>query len=285
MKKTAITAMTLVLALCILFACGCTAPPTTPETAGEPTETAIQPINYEDTPVQYSDVNGVTLAYREFGTENTEPLLMIIGFGGTMESWNITFIGILAENYHVYVYDHRDMGQSTETDAPLTIPILADDAAGLITALGHDSMNIYGMSMGTAVSQQLLISHPKTAQKVILSSALYTVNIPEMEKLHTQLIESVEDLETSEGVRKEAVAILEWDGVYDSLPGITNDVMLITGTADDITPQTVAVDIADQIDGSWLVRYKGIPHAGSCYAPVEYGTIVTTFLEMDESPA
>jgi len=285
MKKPAITALTLVLTLCILFACGCTAPPATPETAGEPTETVIQPITYEDTPVQYCDVNGVTLAYREFGIENTQPLLTIMGFGGTMESWNTTFLGILEENYHVYVYDHRNMGQSTETDAPLTIPILADDAAALITALGHDSMHIYGMSMGTAVTQQLLISHPETAQKVILSSASYTVNIPEMDKLHGQLVEAIEDPDTSKGVRKEAVAILEWDGVYDSLPGITNDVMLITGTADDITPQSVALDIADQIDGSWLVRYKGIPHAGSSYAPVEYGTIVTTFLEMDESPA
>lgn len=50
-------------------------------------------------------------------------------------------------------------------------------------------------------------------------------------------------------------------------------------------PQSVAVDIADQINGSGLVRFKGIPHAGSSYAPVEYAEIVTTFLEMDESPA
>jgi len=284
MKKSTITAMIFMLTFCILFTCGCTAPLATQETVGQPLETTIQPISYEETPVQYSDVNGVTLAYREFGTENTEPLLMIIGWGGTMDGWNTTFVGILAEQYHVYVYDHRDMGMSTETDAPLTIPQLADDAAGLITALGYDSMDIYGMSMGTAISEQLLVSHPETAQKVILSSASYSVNIPEMENLYTLLVESVEDPDTSEGVRKESVALLEWDGVYDSLSGITNDVMLITGTTDDVTPQSVAVDIADQIDGSWLVRFKGIPHTGSFYAPVEYGNIVTVFLEMDESP-
>ena len=120
MKKTAITAMTLVLVLCILFACGCTAPATTEPTAF-PTGTPIPVISYEDTPVQYSEVNGVTLAYQEFGTENTEPLLMIMGFGGTMENWNTTFVGILAENYHVYTYDHRGMGKSTDTDAQFTI--------------------------------------------------------------------------------------------------------------------------------------------------------------------
>ncbi|KAF1074931.1 alpha/beta fold hydrolase [Methanogenium sp. MK-MG] len=284
MKKTAITAMTLVLALCILFACGCTTS-ATPETTGQPTEPTIQPISYDDSPVQYSDVNNVTLAYREFGTENTELLLMIIGFGGAMEQWNSTFVGILAENYHVYVYDHRGMGKSTDVDAPFTVEQLSDDAADLITALGYDSMNIYGVSMGSTVSQQLLIDHPEKVRKAVLSSATYSANIPETEKLYGILEESSEDTDKPEAVRKEAVANLEWEGSYDSLSGITNDVMLITGTADDLTPQSVALEIANQIDGSWLVRYKGIPHAGSSYAPVEYGNVVTTFLEMDESPA
>ena len=284
MKKTAITALILVLTICILFACGCTSPGTT-ETTATPTETAIQSISYDDAPVQYMDVNNVTLAYREFGTENTEPLLMIMGFGGTMEDWNTTFVSILSENYHVYVYDHRDMGESSESDTQFTVPQLADDAAGLIAALGYDSINTYGVSMGSTVSQQLLVDHPEKIRKAILSSASYSATIPETEKLHGLLEESAVNMDAPEGVRKEAVANLEWEGAYDSLSGITNDVMLITGTADDITPQSVAVEIAGQIDGSWLVRFKGIPHAGSSYAPVEYGTIVTTFLEMDESPA
>lgn len=210
---------------------------------------------------------------------------MIIGFGGTMKSWNTTFIHILAENYHVYIYDHRGMGKSTDIDAQFTIAQLSDDAADLISALGYESMNIYGVSMGSTVSQQLPIDHPETVRKAALSSATYNPTIPETQKLHDILEESAEDTDKPEGVRKEAVANLEWEGSHENLSNITNDVMLITGTTDDLTPQSVAVEIADQIDGSWLIRFKNIPHAGSSYAPVEYGTIVTTFLEMDESPA
>ncbi len=276
--------MTLVLALCILFECGCTAPVTTEPTA-LPTETVIQPVSFDDALVQYSDVNGITLTYREFGTENTEPLLMIIGFSSTMEHWNTTFVGILAENYHTYIYDQRDMGESSESDTQFTIPQLADDAAGLITALGYESMNTYSVSMGSSVAQELLIAHPENVRKAILSSASYSASIPETEKLHGILEQAAENTDVPEGVRKEAVANLEWEGAYDGLSGITNYVMLITGTEDNLTPQSVAVDIADQNDGSWLIRYKGIPHAGSSYAPAEYGTIVTTFLKMDESPA
>ena len=224
------------LALCILFSCGCSAPPASHETTGQPTKTAIQPISYEDTPIQYMDVNGATLGYREFGTANTEPLLIIIGFSETMDSWNTTFVSILAENYHIYAYDHRGMGESTDTDAEYSIAQLSDDAAGLITAFGYDSMNTYGVSMGSTVSQQLLIDHPEKVRKAILSSATYSATIPETEKLHDILEDSSTNMDIPEEIRKEAVANLEYTGSLDGLPNITNDVMLITGTEDDLTP-------------------------------------------------
>ncbi|WOF16908.1 alpha/beta fold hydrolase [Methanoplanus sp. FWC-SCC4] len=288
MKATAITAITLMLAVSIIFTAGCISSSDTTEknvVIVKTQETTLQPVSYDDSQVQYSDVNGVTIAYREFGTENKEPLLMIIGFGGVMEDWNTTFIGILSEKYHVFLYDHRGIGKSTDVEEQFTISQLSDDAADLITALGYEKMNIYGVSMGSTVSQRLLIDHPDKVRKAVLSSAAYSSNIPETEKLHGLLKDAAENPDSPKGVQKEAVANLLYEGSYDGLSGITNDVMLITGTADDITPQSVAVDIADKIDGSWLVRFKGIPHVGSSYAPEEYGQIVTTFLEMDESPA
>jgi len=42
--------------------------------------------------------------------------------------------------------------------------------------------------------------------------------------------------------------------------------------------------MARQINGPWLVRFKGLPHAGSRYAPVEYGENALNFLGMNESP-
>ncbi|GEM_PF-2968608 len=123
-------------------------------------------------------------------------------------------------------------------------------------------------------------------RKAVLSSATYSVSIPETEKLHSAALEACAgNPDEQTAVRKEAVANLNREGSYDGLLGIENGVMLITGTADDLTPQSVAVEIAGRINGSWLVRFEDIPHVGSSYAPVEYGTIVTTFLEMDESSA
>jgi hypothetical protein len=60
--------------------------------------------------------------------------------------------------------------------------------------------------------------------------------------------------------------------------------MLVVGTADVLTPEAVTVQIAGQINGSWLVRFKGLPHVGSHYAPVEYGNNALYFLGTNESP-
>jgi len=239
-------------------------------------------VSFNNTPVQYADVNGVTLGYREFGSG--EPLLMIEGFGATIDQWNETFIGILASKYHVYTYDHRGMGYSSDNNATPSISQYADDAAALMSALGYDNMNVYGASMGSSTSQQLVIDHPKRVRKLILDSNTYSVHIPETKVLLGIIESEAYNSSESQGIRNEAMANLEWNGSYDGLLGITKDVMLVVGTEDILTPQEVSLQIAGQINGSWLVRFKGLPHTGYHEAPVQYGENALNFLEMNESP-
>jgi pimeloyl-ACP methyl ester carboxylesterase len=240
-------------------------------------------VSFNDTPVQYAEVNGANLAYREFGSG--EPLLMIPGFGSTMENWGETFVGILASQYHVYIYDHRGMGHSGDSNIPHTIPQYAEDAAALMSALGYESMHVYGASMGSSVSQQLVIDHPDRVKKLILDSNTYSVKIPETKVLLGIITEEAVNESTPEGIRNEARANLNWTGSYDRLANITKDVMLVVGTADILTPDAVSVKIASQINGSWLVRFKGLPHVGYQEAPVQYGENALNFLAMNESPA
>jgi pimeloyl-ACP methyl ester carboxylesterase len=282
MNRTQVFTLAIALTLCLLATAGCTG---TSGTAAQPQVQATQgppAVSFNATPVQYAQVNGVRLGYREFGSG--EPVLMITGFGAVMDGWNQTFIGILATKYHVYIYDHRGMGFSSDNTATPTIPGYADDAAGLMTALGYDSMHVYGISMGSSISQQLAIDHPERIRKLILDSSAYSVRVPETQKL-LGTIETVAAGPTyPEGVRREAQANLAWNGSYDGLSGIHKDVMLVVGTSDDLTPDPVSVRMAGQINGSWLVRFKGLPHVGSHYAPVEYGENALYFLGQDESP-
>ncbi len=287
MNKSLITIMVIVATLCLMVTAGCTNAsdsaicPAVPATI--PASQAWPAVSINTTPVKYAEVNGITQGYREFGSG--EPVLLVPGFGATMDSqWNETFIAILASKYHVYIYDHRGMGYSSDNNATPTISQYSEDAAGLMQALGYDSMHVYGVSMGSSVSQQLVIDHPGRVQKLILDSVTYSIRVPETTLLYTIINGSATDPTKTPGVRKEAEANLAWDGSWDKLSGIDKDVMLVVGTDDVLTPEPVAVRIAGQINGSWLVRFKGLPHVGSHYAPVEYGENALNFLGMDESP-
>jgi len=283
MNHKLMSILAIAVTICLLAVAGCTGTSgTCPPPAGQ--VPAVQPhaaVSYNATPVKYAEVNGVTLGYREFGAG--EPLLMIEGFGATIDTWNQTFIGILATKYHVYTYDHRGMGYSSDNNASPTIARYADDAAGLMTALGYDSMHVYGVSMGSTVSQQLVISRPERVRKLVLDSVSYSVRIPETKKLLGTLETVAADPTRPRGLRNEAQANLAWNGSYAGLSGIHKDVMLVVGTEDVLTPEAVAVRMAGQINGSWLVRFKGLPHVGSHYAPVEYGKNALAFLGTNES--
>jgi len=286
MNKNLIVTLAIATTLCLVLAAGCTGTTSTQSTCPSPASpAAIQnypAVNINATPIQYKEVNGVKLAYREFGSG--EPLLMITGFGNTMDGWNETFIGILASKYHVYIYDPRGMGYSSDTNTTPAFSQYSDDAAALIQALGYDSMHVYGVSMGSSTAQQLVIDHPERVRKLVLDSVTYSIRLPET-KLLLALNEEINASPSQPaGVRKEAQANLGWNGTWDKLSGIHKDVMLVEGTADIMTPDPISVRMAGQINGSWLVRFKGLPHVGSKYAPVQYGENALDFLGMNESP-
>ncbi|WP_321505532.1 alpha/beta hydrolase [uncultured Methanoregula sp.] len=291
MKALSVTIVFVIIA-CLLLSAGCTNAPA--NSAGTPQATmnaAPHPVTVSiaNTPVQYKDVNGVRLAYWEWGSG--EPVLLLEGFSSmvandstTSAPWNETFLTILSSKYHVYAYDHRGMGYSSMNNVTPTIPIYADDAAGMIKALGYDSMNVYGESMGSSTAQQLVIAHPEVVRKLILDSNSYSANIPECQVLHATLLQVANDTSASPGLRAEANANLAFNGTWNGLSGINKDVMLVVGTADIITPQPVSVQMAGQINGSWVVRFKGLPHIGNRNAPVQYGENAVYFLSTNESP-
>ncbi len=291
MNKTQIFILAIAAIFCFIVATGCTSAPATTlpqnQTAIPTTVPATgqyPAVSINATPVKYVHVNGVDLAYREYGSG--EPILLQEGFGATMDTaWNETFLGILATKYHVYTYDYRGVGYSGNYTGTPTIAQYADDAAALMSALGYSSMNVYGESMGSTVSQQLVIDHPERVRKLGLDSVTYSIRLPETQVLFN-LIQSVANNTTPEplGIQKEAFANLAWNGSWNNLSGIQQNTMLVVGTADVLTPQTVTVQIAGQINGSWLVRFKDLPHIGSRYAPVEYGENALDFFGMNESP-
>jgi 3-oxoadipate enol-lactonase len=104
-------------------------------------------------------VGEIQLDYERGGSG--EPLLLIMGMSGTALHWGEPFLGALQRDFETIVYDHRGVGASSRMSERFTIAQLAEDAAGLLSALGLDAAHVLGISMGGMVAQELALAHPE----------------------------------------------------------------------------------------------------------------------------
>ena len=67
-------------------------------------------VSIASAPVQTADTRLGTVAYRAIGTG--PPLLLITGYGGTMEDWDPRFVDALAEHHRVITFDNAGVGKT-----------------------------------------------------------------------------------------------------------------------------------------------------------------------------
>ena len=161
--------------------------------------------------------NGIQIEYETFGEPKSPPLLLIIGFGSQLIFWGDELCEQLAQRGHYVIrFDNRDVGLSSKLEEagvpnigallrgetiniPYTIEDMADDAVGLIDALGIEKAHICGMSMGGMIAQTVAINHPRRVLSLI--SIYSTTGNPE---LPPPTPEAMEILLTPPPVEREA---------------------------------------------------------------------------------
>jgi 3-oxoadipate enol-lactonase len=114
----------------------------------------------------FADVGGLRLHYRRLGAG--QPLLLIMGYGTSAALWGEEFLTALARDFDVIAPDNRGTGQSDKPREGYEIATLADDMAGLLDALGLDSVDVAGVSMGGMIAQELVLRHPQRVRRLVL---------------------------------------------------------------------------------------------------------------------
>ncbi len=144
--------------------------------------------------------NGLTFEYETFGDKANPPLVLIMGVGCQLVMWPESFCNGLAEmGFHVIRYDNRDVGLSSKIDeagapdimaavtaqltgqpvtSPYSLDDMADDAAGLMDALGIDAAHVVGASMGGMIAQLVAIRHPQKVKSMV--SIMSTTGNPDV---------------------------------------------------------------------------------------------------------
>jgi pimeloyl-ACP methyl ester carboxylesterase len=266
--------------------------------------------------------NGIEIEYDSYGSEGDRPLLLIMGLGGQSIMWDEGFCEALAERGHYVVrYDNRDVGLSTKFDdagvpnvielmqqgaagarptVPYTLDDMADDAAGLLAALGLDSAHVCGASMGGMIAQTLAIRHggrlrslvsimsstgnpalppaqpeamavlmapPPTDRAGSLEAAVRTWRIigsPGFPFDEARIRERAGRLYDRSfhprGVARQLAAILAHGNRAPKLRELSTPTLVIRGAADPLVPLEGGRDTARAIPGAELLVIEGMGH-------------------------
>jgi pimeloyl-ACP methyl ester carboxylesterase len=134
---------------------------------------------------QIAPVNGIELAYEEFGDAADPTVLLVMGLGVQMLGWDAELCELLAgRGFRVVRFDNRDVGRSTKIEggrrpdlmaaamgdtssASYTLDEMADDCSGLLDHLGVEAAHVVGASQGGMIAQTLAIRRPERVLSLV----------------------------------------------------------------------------------------------------------------------
>lgn len=267
-------------------------------------------------------VNGIQIEYETFGEPASPPLLLIAGISLQLIFWDEELCEQLAQRGHYVIrYDNRDVGLSSKIEEagvpdvmraiealmqgeaikpPYTIEDMAEDAVGLLDALGIEKAHLCGMSMGGMIAQALAIRHPRRvlslisiysttgnpqlpqpkpeAMQVLLTpppeereaNIEHTLKLfrtiagpgfPFDEKWHRKMAAQAYDRAFyPQGVARQFIAILAQRNRKAALASISVPTLVIHGTDDPLMPVECGKDTAEAVPGAELKIIDGMGH-------------------------
>lgn len=148
---------------------------------------------------------GITIHYEVEGDEAAPVVLLVMGLGAQMTSWDPAFrAALVTRGYRVVHFDNRDVGRSGWLDdagvpdlaallggapppaVPYTLADMAGDAVAVLDAVGAPAAHVVGASMGGMIAQVAAIDHP--GRVLTLTSIMSTTGAPGVGAPHPRVL-------------------------------------------------------------------------------------------------
>lgn len=248
----------------------------------------------------------ISLYYESVGTG--KPLLFLHGLGSCGADWLLQ-IPFFSQEFQVITPDLRGHGKSEKEADSYTIADHAEDMAYLLEALGIDSCDVVGLSLGSFVAMQLALDFPQKVKSLTLAGStssikdvgLFLLNLqkvlidlfpmrfvakvvawccfPGRQKcaLRTLCQERMQSND-KKVYQKLYSALMSFD-VSTRLSEISCPVLLIAGEDDLLLPQWHAKKMAQLFQQASLYTIQGAGHVMPIDSPEAFNTILRKFLK------
>lgn len=118
--------------------------------------------------VRFVELKGLRLRVSVRG--GGPPVLLITGLGAALDLAAPFERELCRHGFQVISFDAPGMGRSTPYRSPRRMPGFARTIEQLMTALGHESVDVVGVSLGGAVAQQLAHQAPGRVRRLVLAA-------------------------------------------------------------------------------------------------------------------
>jgi 3-oxoadipate enol-lactonase len=254
-------------------------------------------------------VNGIEINYV---VEGEGPVVtMAHALGTTLSLWDPQ-AEALRSRYRVLRFDTRGHGETGAPAGPYTLDMLADDVAGLLTALGIRETYYVGLSMGGMVGQVFALKYPAMVQGLVLcdtTSRYPAAALPAWEgrirAVETGGMEAIVEAmlqrwftpvfrlrrpEVMERVRRwlRATPVQGYIGCCQALPKINTTeqlkevrcpALVIVGEDDPGTPVEMAREIHAALPSAELAVLRSASHLSNLEQADEFNRVLLGFLD------
>jgi 3-oxoadipate enol-lactonase len=243
------------------------------------------------------------------------PLVMIMGLGGQSSSWGEPLLEGLQKEFTTVRFSNRGTGATDKPAGGFTVSQMAEDASGLMRAIGIEKAHVFGISMGGMIAQELAINHADQVQGLILGCTAcgpaHSVAVPAqtMAKFGQMMQLPVDErvqrfweiAVTPEFMTERAgflahimeigmatptpmetfglqMAAIQSFDTYDRLPQIKSPTLILHGDRDILVPVENARILQERIPGSQVRVIEGTGHCFFWERPDEVFEEVVGFL-------
>ena len=239
-------------------------------------------------------------------------VLLLGGLSDPVESWQPQ-LDMLSDRYRLTAFDNRGAGRTPLPEEPLSMPMMADDAAAVLRALEIPAAHVAGFSGGSVIAQELALRNPELVRSLVLMSTfarpdaymlaaarfwhwLADVAPSEREMLEAfflwvytprahadgmveQIIEEAlayPHPQSTEAFQAQIDGFMSHDAL-DRLPQITAPTLVLAGEVDMITPPRFGRAVAEAIPGARFEVMSGEAHQPFQEVPDEWNARVDAF--------